>query len=610
MAVVILPDRKIEAPALQAIVNEAGGVIAEHSSNRPWISGVAGNQIHIQTRYLQLVVLGHTTATADSLLRRVEGLTRVDQLDPIARLVVEYDVLLIAKDARRTRVYAPAFQTRSVFWTTIDGIPVLADSQYVLASLRRFELNLGVLVVRLTNTEVTHPFIQSTIWSGVEALGLGESVTVDQTGEVSTARWWKIPRAEASLAELSPLAKSGLSDACALRLLGRDHVSSDLSGGLDSTTLCFALAEQTEKLATFFMRVGEGQNNDWRWAQRASHELGTNHHEVEYGKILEQIVQEVPANVTNFPEGPSPAVTAIASARPLASILRSAGSSVHFNGHGGDALFALVSSSPWSFLRSSATKKWRWLMRYRTLNRIPVSAYVQMLTDHRSFAEELHGLSQGRVSTPRYDQAEYSSWVQSPRFSPFFQADAIGLFREHAEEHLNSGTRPLSDDRTQHQILSYLYVHGGVVRRMNTLVSDLQFDSPFLDRRIVEPGLALNHDERTRQRPIKPLLAHARPSRMSIEYFKRLDKGDYTAEVFDQYEDVVGRVRSLFSEGSILSSLGIVDDGEVIRQLSSYSPDGASQSELIDIEFAEQWLRSVSEVRSRQPQRSVDCVKV
>ena len=93
---------------------------------------------------------------------------------------------------------------------------------------------------------------------------------------------------------------------------------------------------------------------------------------------------------------------------------------------------------------------------------------------------------------------------------------------------------------------------------------------------------------------------------MSLEFFLRRDKGDYTAEVFSQHQRIRSSVKDLFGGGSFLGELGLVDDQEVVRVANSYSPDGAVYSDILDLEFAERWMRALADekakitVRSRQ----------
>lgn len=599
MTLLILPDQNISNEIKSCLVTVGGTTLASYPSKRPWISGTKECIVRSRNHYLDVVLIGHHNTTKKELEQLIGNVSSVDHLDGVANKLVEFDVLLVARDHEKMRIYAPPFQTKSVFWIRKNDTIFVSDEQYPLALLNGFEIDSGVLTARLANAEVTHPFVSMSIWKNVESLGMGESITIKGLN-TRRSNWWTPPEASRSSAELKDILIEGITGACKLRTHNRKIVSSDLSGGLDSTTLCFYIAKQNIELNTIFMGVDNELNNDWKWAQRASEEISSNHYYVPYRDVIGEIIRDVPANINYFPEGPSTTATAAASAVPLRRIIKTTGSSLHLNGHGGDALFGRVSSSPWSFLRSNAKNKCRWLWRYRKINRIPVSAMIKMLADNRSFEHELKCLSQGRPRHLKNDHSDYASWIQAPQFSLAYTPEAIKYFNDLVEESVTSNSRPFCEDRSIHQILSYLTVHGISVRRMNLMPErgGVCYDSPYLDKRIVEPALALNHAERTRQQPIKPLLAKVRPKSMSLDYFQRQDKGDYTAETISHYYKIIDRARELFGSGSKLAELGIIKDSEVMRMTNRYSADGSVYSDIIDLEFAERWLCSVESTKA------------
>lgn len=602
MGIVILPDTEID-PRIEAELRAlVGPTVLMHRSGRPWVLGDE-QLVHERGRDVDVVIAGSRAVSKESRARLARQ-DRVGGTPELARRYVEHDTLLIERDARKTCVYAPISQCRSVFWTCIDGIVVVADSQYPLAALHEFELDLGSLAGRLANSEVSHPFLQRPIWRNVHALAFGEQLTIHDDGQSVVSRWWIPPSPTEDIETMGPELAVAIRQAIMRRVGDRVSISADLSGGLDSTTLCFALAELGVDLTTFYMSSANDLNNDSRWSERTAAEIGSRHIRMPYLQMLEEIAEAVPATVEAFPEGPSPMVDSAASAVPLQRILSESGSSMHLNGHAGDALFGQVSSLPWSFLRTRARGRIRWLRKYRKVNRIPALDMLRMLGTRSTFADELQAMADGKYTKSRGSVAGHANWMEIPNFGPMHTTTARQRFSSLCLAELESGTSPLSPDRTQHRILSYLSVHGAVVRRMNTLSSGIMFDSPYLDRRVVDVALSLNHADRTRQSPTKPLLAAGRPPAMSIEYFLRRDKGDYGAEVFSQHQWIRSRVNDLFGTGSLLGELGLVDDREVVRIANSYSPDGAAYSDVLDLEFAERWMRSLADAKAKVALRS------
>lgn len=84
---------------------------------------------------------------------------------------------------------------------------------------------------------------------------------------------------------------------------------------------------------------------------------------------------------------------------------------------------------------------------------------------------------------------------------------------------------------------------------------------------------------------------------MPIDYFQRHDKGEYSFETFVAFSSSRDRIRSLFSEGSVLVDMGLIDPDVLNQELSAYSPDGLVYEDLLRVEMVERWLRSFSATR-------------
>ncbi|WP_017539741.1 asparagine synthase-related protein [Nocardiopsis halophila] len=600
MPLAVLPDAPVRGRVLAHLRQTLGPVRHEHRSGRPWILGgsASGALPRARTGDIDIVVSGHAGVDSKGLLEKVRNITSMTRTEELAKDIAEFDVLVFAHDGDRLRAYAPPFQTRSLFWTVYDGVTVVSDEQYPLAELNGFALDHGVLASRLVNVEVSHPFTRRPIWKGVDGLGVGEHLTVSADAAPERRRWWSPPRADRPIGDLAKELRANIEEALALRTNGRRVFSTDLSGGLDSTTLGFFAAHLTDDLHTLFFQAENGSNRDGIWAGRAAREIGSEHTAVPYRSVLEHIAHEVAPSLSTFPEGPGTLSTAIASASGVERHISGTGSTLHLNGNAGDALFGQVSSMVWSFFRSGQRGRCTWLRRYRRMNRIPVSAMLRMLSDRRTYIHELDRIARGDYRRPAHDAADHASWIQVPRFPDVFTAEAQEQVSGLARAELDDGSVELSPDRTLHQILSYLAVHGAANRRMNHVAEAVRFDAPYLDRRVVETALALDHGDRARQSPAKPLLAAARPPTMSIDYFLRRDKGDYTAEVFQHHKTIRDRARSTFAEGSVLGDLGLIREERAVGLADTYSADGLAHSDLVELEFAERWLRSVHSARA------------
>ncbi|MFC5183575.1 asparagine synthase-related protein [Actinomadura harenae] len=64
--------------------------------------------------------------------------------------------------------------------------------------------------------------------------------------------------------------RRALHDAVAVRAHGRTSLSADLSGGMDSTSVCFLAAGKVERLLTVRAESGDPGDEDGQWAGLAA----------------------------------------------------------------------------------------------------------------------------------------------------------------------------------------------------------------------------------------------------------------------------------------------------------------------------------------------------
>jgi asparagine synthase (glutamine-hydrolysing) len=600
MTVLVLPD----APVPRALLDEAGkhvpAVLFRHPSGRPWIladdavSSIGGGNGKIDVAVVAGAGTTLAPATLNGPLRRRES---VAELDAEAAGIAEADVLFFAREPGRMRCQAPLFLTRSLCWTTVDGIPLISDSQVTLKEIARLDPDPAVLAGRLTDAELSHVYGLRSIWRGVRTVGSGEWLDSREAATPERVRWWRPPAADRPVDDLAGELREAIRAALARRTAGHPEVSGDLSGGLDSTTLDFFLADLGVKPHTLFLASANVANQDRVWAERAAGELGARHRSVPYSSVIPYLLDERTGTVRHAPEGPSIANAALASVPMIEDLMADTGSTLHLNGHAGDALFGTVSTMLWSLFHSRTRQRYRRTWHSRVLNRYPIGATARMLLRTGPYERDLRRIASHDFATREDDVAAHSRWVPLPQVHPALSDQAREHLRQIAADAVLDGAGSFSPDRTVHQIVEYLGVHGNVVRRMNQAArpsSGLAFDSPYLDRRTAELSMSLCIGDRTHQYPAKPLLAAARPPGMALDYFTRPDKGDYTAEVFAQHQAMKPVLRKLFADGSALGELGLIDEDRLRRMVGRYETKGGAQTDLDNIAFAERWLRSLA----------------
>lgn len=374
MALVILPDLPLPLAWAERIEKLVGPTLYRHPSGAPWIVGDPAGRalIHARHEALDVVLTGSVIALdEEALAAKVRRVKSIDALDSVAADYVEADTLLLARQPDRLRSQAPVFQTKSLFWTNLDDITVISDDQLPLGSIAGTGIDSAVLVSRLTDAELSFPFSINSIWRDVHSLGPGE--WLDSYGGRPPKRrlWWRAPEPTLSVADLASPLRASIHHAIRDRVADRGVVSSDLSGGLDSTCLTFFISEMGLGHHTIFFSSENAANNDRAWALRAAGEVGSHHIVRPYSSVILSLLNDRVASVRTLPEGPGMASVAVASIGGIEDLLQDTGSTLHLNGHGGDALFGPVSTMLWSLLHSRDKHRFQKAWNHRVTNRYP-----------------------------------------------------------------------------------------------------------------------------------------------------------------------------------------------------------------------------------------------
>ena len=91
------------------------------------------------------------------------------------------------------------------------------------------------------------------------------------------------------------------------------------------------------------------------------------------------------------------------------------------------------------------------------------------------------------------------------------------------------------------------------------------------------------------------MLAEIRPSSMSLEYFQRRDKGEYSESTFTEYSNRKKILQKIFSEECLIYKLELVDKASLLESLNKFSADGELLENVMRIQIIEYWLRGYCE---------------
>lgn len=590
------------APVAAALCPYAPQVVL-HASGRPWLVGSwsAEDVTVVAAGRTRVAVVGCCPVTAADMLPRVGRVRDVNDLDRLAGELAGSFHLAASVDGR-VRVQGSVSGVRRVFHTRMAGVTVAADRADLLALVTGAEVDKRWLALGLLSPSVPHPLADECPWQGVETLPADRYLLIEGDGTSRVVRWWSPPEPDMPLAEGAPVVRQALTAAVQARTRAGGTVSADLSGGMDSTSLCFLAARRGVELITATWEETDPGSDDAGWAERAVPALETAEHLVLGQGELPSMYAGL-TQISAEAEEPYRWVRTQARLVHLARVLANRGSRLHLAGHGGDEVF----SPPPSYLHTLARTHPRiavaHLRGHRALRRWPLAATLRALQDNRSYAEWLAAASAEDLAGPsRSRRVPFLAWGPPVRLPSWATPQAVeaarGLLRDAA-----SAAEPLARERGQHEALAYLRIAGRAARQASRVMTraGVRLAVPYLDDRVIEACLAVRMHERTTPWRYKPLLAQAVRGVVPDALLGRATKGVFDADAYAGLRRHRADLVDLFDE-PVLGRLGLVKADALRAALLGPHPFTSSLIALDPTLACEVWLRGLDALdRSASP---------
>ncbi|MGH3825466.1 MAG: asparagine synthase-related protein [Pseudonocardiaceae bacterium] len=513
------------------------------------------------------------------------------ELDAVARALPGCWHLVASIDGV-VRVQGSLTGMRRVFHTRIAGVPVAGDRADVLAMVAGAGIDEQVLAVRVVcGPSVPPPLGERSLWRGVRALAPDHYLRIDPSGTVGEVRWWQPPAPAVPLTVGAGAVRQALDTAVAQRRPVQGRLSADLSGGMDSTSLCFlAVRAGTPDLLTFRWAEADAANDDAVFAAHAASRLGQAEHVVLPQADLPGIFAE--AGDTGDTEAPYQFTRTLARTRHTAEVLAAHGVREHLAGHGGDELFHGPLAYLHSLLRRRPLTAITQVRGYRALHRWPLAATVSGMARCGDLGAWWHQQAEQLTSGPVPRRTPPLGWGHPLRAAVWVTPAAADSTRAVLHS-TGDAARPLAADRGQHVTLAILRMMGPAYRQLSRLfgTAGLRLALPYFDDRVVEAALAVRQHERTTPWRYKPLLVEAMHGVLPEMIAARTTKGEFGEDLRVGLRRHLPDILDIFAD-SALAAHGLINPDLLRRQLLTPQVDNAAVFALEDLLGCETWLRA------------------
>ncbi|UUU24184.1 asparagine synthase-related protein [Streptomyces sp. DSM 40750] len=597
----VLPDCDA-ARAAAAVLGEEATRTVEHASGRPWLVGQwAEDETVVATvGDARVAVVGLSPLTEPRLAALVREDDALGSLDRLGTGPVG-GCHLLASQSGRLRSQGTASGLRRLFSARVAGVVVACDRADVLATAIDAGIDERLVALRLVDPLIPHPLAERPLWRGVSAVPAGTALLTDADGSARTRRWWQAPEPELPLAEGAERLAEALADAVAVRTAGGGVISSDLSGGLDSTSLCFLAARGPARLLALTLAGADPANDDLSWARRAAAHLSdTDHH------VLP--MDELPPHYTGVlraGEGVDEPFTGGRVRAPFAETARrlaGLGSRLHLSGEGADQILSARPPYLHTTFRTRPRTALTHLRATLSAQRWHPLPTLRALADSRSYGRWLADTARDLSPVLALDGSPALGWqMLRPQLPPWASPDAAAAVRELLRQTAIEA-EPLAPTRGQHEVLWSVRNGTRLARQLTRVTSEagLPTHYPFYDDRVVEAALSVRLHERTTPFAYKPLLVRAMREAVPAELLARRTKGEYSAEMQSGLRTRRADLAELLDQ-PLLATLGLVDADALRRACLSMFPPRLSPVTLEATLAVETWLRAHAGPASATP---------
>ena len=602
MPFVVLPDDPLSAAAGERAGDIVGDQVLRYPSGRPWIISAPDAQWHeIASPPGARIVSTTPPATALDIDRLAGNPIDHHSWNSVAGHISAH-AHFIGQGPGGTRFQGNLSGSCRFFWALDNNLPLVSDSPAVLRAMTGAAPDLTSVALSLAKAMPIQPFAHRTMWSGITAVGVGRWLRLPPGGVPSTHRWWSPTGGPAlPVAEAASGVRDALRDVLRAQSRSADLVTADLSGGLDSTSICYALNDLGRRFRTFRTSSTSPWNDETGRARAAAADLGVEL--VEFPPLSETstaFALDARADPVELAEGPVVWSASRGYLDVLAPAVAATGSRVHFTGLGGDELFDVVPGVYRSVWAERGLGALGVLRRHQLSGKFPLRPFASGVADRRSYAAHLRSVVAAVAAGRAARRADSYSWFPPPVLPGWLTAEGRALVVGALEEAAAGDPEPLGADPTAHQVVESISYQGQILRQFGVVFAGtgITWQAPFTDRRVVEAALRAPVSARLDAREDKRLLAEAVAPFMPRELFAKRDRGDFTADIYAEHRRRRHDLVAGFATAR-LADLGLVDPHRLLPHLESPALADVGLLELERVVGAERWLRAIdNETRS------------
>lgn len=598
MTLLFFPDSPSSTPLVRRAVElledklgEKGARRIDHPSGHPWIVGTTPHLRTVRTPDRSgLLAIENSSPHSSDERRLLEQAVRTRDPAKLLERLGGDGLLAITADGSQFTAGSISGHRR-VFSAETQIGTISSDSAVMLAWLLEMRVSPERLAMRLSASLPFAPFSIAPMWQQISPLP-HQSYLKTSGGRSSVIRWWHAPEVERTPERAVDSLRQAMTRSLSHVAAEAASVTADLSGGLDSTAIVYALCSQGIPPAAFHGRSVNRRNSDIDWARRAAEDLGLELQELpEFGLGARAFQIEPPTGTPRLPSSvPSTWWGSYGYLQSLSLALGERKENAHFTGIGGDELFGQLPATPWSIMNEEGIRGLPAVRRAAVSTRSPLGRVLRNATDRRSFVDALSDA----IGDAGREGSALGCWFPPLTLGPLLSARGHELARSALTSIASTSAEPFDADRGRHQMLESLQFQGNVLSQINdAFAGTTRWHSPYLQREMIEAAALAPARSRNSDQTVKPLLASVTEAfSMPKGCFARPVSGEYSA---DTYAEFSSRRVSLLEgiRSSQLARADLITLGYIERHMHDPAPSPTFVSQIESLVSLERWLRQI-----------------
>lgn len=580
-----------------------GEAVSVEGPLRIWTVGYGGLDIRTgpaQGGTAEVVCLGSCLATSRELSEARDAADR-GRWEHTARLAGNYVALV--RHGTTVWVFGDRAGTHPVYWVADDELVWWSTSATALAALNGRTPDYGRLLTALTVRGVDH-LGDSSLFSGIHRVPPGAALVLAPGRPPRTV---PVPgrRENLTLADAAPVLRDALTTAVARRAASGAHLSSDLSGGMDSSSLTALAAAHGPLLGITYTDPHMAASDDPLYAAQVAAELPLLTHALVHGRTHQVRHFDQLENLEALPVTDSPSLSLGLLSLKAAQLAPAvaAGSRLHLTGRGGDDVLdamapMLIDQYLAGHRGAAARRAWAFARSRRT------SPHQVLAQAARTYAEpypralaRLAALLGGPslLAPPRRrPPSDLLTWCLPLTSAAWLtRAGRTATAAVVAEQAADAGTGERPGRLHERLSLERMGEEHATYDQVSRHLWALPITAPFLDNTVVDVCHAVPGWERSVPGDYKPLARAALTGLVPAFLLERRTKTLHTGGVHDGLRHNLPHLQKIITD-SQLAEAGLIDAGQAVTELTS-----AARSEpafLYGVHFLvviELWLRTL-----------------